>query len=147
MQGENYQVDMNPLASIPIAVSQDPTQFNARHDRLCSLNTQLKAESKKFDRIIGTVCKLNTLPRAASKWWAMDFKSFYAAIKVKLPLSDVADLGEFFESQQQIIRSIRAEIDSTEFELDELVFNLYGLTAKERQTVRAAVSSASELIL
>lgn len=147
MQGENYQVDMTPLASIPIEVPQDPAKFNEFHDKLCSLNNRLKTETKKFDRTIGVAYGVNALPRAASKWWTMDFKSFYAAIKIKLSLPDVAELSDFFESQKQIVTMIRTEIDSTEFNLDELIFDLYDLTPEERQTVRANITNAAELIL
>lgn len=66
MQGENYQVDMTPLASIPIEVPQDLAKFNELHDKLCSLNNRLKTETKKFDRTIGVAYGVNALPRAAA---------------------------------------------------------------------------------
>lgn len=125
------------MANTPIKIPQGPTKFNELHDSLCNLNNRLVTETKKLNSALGAARGVNALPRAARKRWTMDSETFYTVIKTKFPLADATELSDIFESQKQKVATILTAIDATECNLDELVFDLYGLTDEERQTVRA----------
>lgn len=146
MQGENFQVDMQPVSTIPIAETEDTAPFIAFYDELCTFNQCLHSAIQKFERSFLAVTGLSSLPRGSQCWWSMDFQQFFRASKAKLSLSDTADLAEFFEQQSQVVREIVADIETAEYQLDELVFDLYELTSDQRQLVRASVNSALDAL-
>lgn len=137
---------MTPLSNVPIAVDEDIDPYKRIHDDLCKLNAHLRLETSKFERTALAFCEATALPRAASKWWTMDFHEFYPLLKVKLSATEIADLAEFFDAQQQVVKRIHESIASAEYKLDELVFDLYKLELEERHTVRSAVYDASNLL-
>lgn len=145
MQGDNYQVDMTPIAGIPVVEVDDIEPFTSLHDKLCELNEQVKSATSKFERTIATLTSVASIPRSVQQWWEKDFGDFYKALRVKLPASDVADLGEYFEQQRDVVRGLRARIEHAEFEMDELVFDAYNIEPEDRQQVRSRIVPAVDM--
>jgi len=50
-------------------------------------------------------------------------------------MSEEAELMEFFETKKSEIVSLKNQIDTTDREIDEMVFELYGLSEEERRVV------------
>ncbi|WP_175935144.1 N-6 DNA methylase [Corynebacterium sp. Marseille-P4321] len=145
MQGDNFQVDMRPLGSVPVATTDNIQPIVALHDRLCDLNSDLYDSRTKFVRTLRTLYSIRAIPRALSRWWDLDFTEFYQTLGLKLHPSAVADLGDYFQTQTRIVRDLLSQIQKEEFELDELVFDLYEILPEDRQTVRAVVMDATDL--
>ena len=55
--------------------------------------------------------------------------------KVELSLSAKAEWEEYFVAEQQKAVALKNEIQQTDDEIDEMVFDLYELTAEERKIV------------
>jgi len=58
--------------------------------------------------------------------------------KVKLSLSDEAEWEDYFLQEQKKALELKATIESTDREIDRMVYQLYGLTADEIQIVEQA---------
>lgn len=50
-------------------------------------------------------------------------------------MSEEAELMEFFETKKSEIVNLKNTIDATDKEIDEMVFELYGLTDEEKKVV------------
>lgn len=75
-------------------------------------------------------------------WYLIDFKIFLIELqkaKVKLSLSEQAEWMQYFNEQKQKAQTLKAEIDKTDKEIDQLVYELYGLTEEEIKIVEESV--------
>lgn len=58
--------------------------------------------------------------------------------KIKLSLSDEAEWEEYFLGEQKKALELKAAIETTDRDIDRMVYQLYGLTADEIQIVEQA---------
>jgi hypothetical protein len=54
---------------------------------------------------------------------------------VKISLADQAELMQYFDAKKQEIIELKHTINVTDREIDDMVFDLYGLTEEERKVV------------
>jgi signal recognition particle receptor subunit beta len=73
------------------------------------------------------------------KFYDYDFATFLKELKSKkLSMSEEAGLMEFFDSKKAEILTLKNKIDSTDREIDEMVFELYGLSEEEKKIVEGS---------
>ena len=68
----------------------------------------------------------------------LDFAGFVAELKkqkIKLSLSQQDEWEPYFNDYNTACNTLREQISATDKEIDTRVFDLYGLTPEERQTV------------
>jgi hypothetical protein len=53
----------------------------------------------------------------------------------KLPIDTEAELMRYFEKEKAEIIALKAQIDALDKTIDDMVFDLYGLTEAERKVV------------
>ena len=71
------------------------------------------------------------------KFYELDFSEFKSALKIKsLSMNDEEDLLTRFKGKKEELVAMKGEIDRVDNEIDEMVFDLYGLTEEERKVVR-----------
>jgi type II restriction/modification system DNA methylase subunit YeeA len=58
-------------------------------------------------------------------------------LKVKLSLHQKAEWESYFQQEADNARTIKTQIDSTDREIDRMVYQLYGLTEEEIGIVEA----------
>ena len=71
----------------------------------------------------------------------LDFKGFVKELKkqkLALSLSQQDDWEDYFNQYATACRELKAQIAETDAEIDAKVFDLYGLTEEERETVMEA---------
>ena len=56
---------------------------------------------------------------------------FSKKVKVQLSLMEEAEWMPYFEEHKQKTQELKAEIDKTDKEIDQMVYELYGLTEEE----------------
>jgi hypothetical protein len=72
------------------------------------------------------------------KWPILSSKEFLKQLdkqKVKLSLPEQAEWMQYFETEKIKSNEIQLVINTTDKEIDDMVYNLYGLTEEERRTV------------
>jgi type I restriction-modification system DNA methylase subunit len=75
-------------------------------------------------------------------WHELKFKDFLKELqkaKIKLSLSEEAEWMNYFKEQKQKATELKAEIDKTDKEIDQMVYELYGLTEEEIQIVENSI--------
>jgi hypothetical protein len=77
---------------------------------------------------------LDKLSKKLEAFYELDFKTFLKELKKKkviLSLKDQDEWEEYFETYQKELLEIKAQIDRTDRQIDEMVYELYGLSEKE----------------
>ena len=116
----------------------DKSDFINLVDKLISLIENLKLESEKFQRALQREFSLESLSKKLQNWYELSFAEFLkelAKAKLNLTLSQKADWEDYFLAEQQKAISIKSQIDQTDKEIDQMVYELYGLTEEEIEIV------------
>ena len=105
---------------------------------MLSLNKELQELSAKFQRNLQREFSLETLSKKLQNWYELSFAEFLkelAKAKLNLTLSQKAEWEDYFLAEQQQAISIKSQIDQTDKEIDQMVYELYGLTEEEIEIV------------
>ena len=124
-----------PIKEISIE-NQQP--FIEKADQMLSLNKELQDLSAKFQRNLKREFSLETLSKKLQNWYELSFAEFLkelAKAKLNLTLSQKAEWEDYFLAEQQKAISIKSQIDQTDKEIDQMVYELYGLTEEEIEIV------------
>ena len=101
-------------------------------------NTQLKPSVDERGIMSNTRLQPSAwmkISRKLEKWWELDFAEFVKELKVKIWLEGQEELMSYFEKRASEVREIASRIEATDKEIDDMVFELYGLTEEERRVV------------
>ncbi|MEA1936961.1 MAG: hypothetical protein U9N04_02510, partial [Patescibacteria group bacterium] len=77
---------------------------------------------------------LDKLSKKLEAFYETDFKTFLKELKKKkvtLTLKDQDEWEEYFETYQKELLEIKDQIDTTDKQIDEMVYELYGLSEDE----------------
>ena len=109
-------------------------------DLMLTLNKELQMVLDKFQRTLQREFSLETLSKKLQNWYELSFADFIKELskqKVNLSLSQKAEWEDYFLAEQQKAVSIKSKIDQTDKEIDQMVYNLYGLTKEEIEIVES----------
>ena len=74
------------------------------------------------------------MPKKLESWYELTFAEFVKELgkkKIKLSLSQEAEWEDYFSQEQQKAVALKQQIDTTDKEIDQMVYALYGLTEEE----------------
>lgn len=133
-------IKQNQLEQIPIPIIDMDAQqpFVALADTMLSLNFQLQEKRSQFLRRLSENLEGVKITTALQAFDTMDFKGFVAELKkqkIKLTLSQQDEWEEYFNQRIAECQTLSAQIQATDNEIDNKVFDLYGLTEEERRIV------------
>ncbi len=133
-------IKQNQLEQIPIPIIDMDAQqpFVALADTMLSLNFQLQEKRSRFLRRLSENIEGVKITSALQTFDTMDFKGFVAELKkqkIKLTLSQQDEWEEYFNQRVAECQTLSAQIKATDNEIDNRVFDLYGLTEEERKIV------------
>lgn len=130
-----------PIKNISL---EDQTPFIRLADIMLTKNKELQEIQKRFITILSTEGLTPRLTPQLSgfswlkDWYTLSFEEFLAEIKkkkIELTLTKKAEWMDYFEKEKKVALAVKDVIDSTDKEIDEMVYELYGLTADERDIV------------
>ena len=114
--------------------------FIEKADLMFSFNKELQEVLGKFQRALQREFSLESLSKKLQNWYELSFADFLKELskaKVNLSLSQKAEWEDYFLAEQQKAVSIKSKIDQTDKEIDQMVYNLYGLTKEEIEIVES----------
>ncbi len=91
-----------------------------------------------FIELLKSKFGLLKLSKRLQNWHELEFSEFLKELskaKVKLSLSEEAEWMQYFNEQKQRALSLKAEINRIDKEIDQMVYQLYGLTEEEIRIV------------
>jgi len=143
-KGVRFKKDF--LSKVPLIEINDTEKFEASSKKLLSLNTILQKEIQSFTKYLQATIGFSLLEKPTKKlqnWYELDFGEFIKelnkAIKKvggeQLTKKNEMEWMELFEEKKTEAQTIKASIDKTDKEIDQMVYELYGLTAEEIKIV------------
>ncbi len=128
------------LKSLPIKKAKFEVQkpFVEKADKIIELNNELQQKKSRFINRIKANLEIEKISNKIDKFYDYDFKTFLSELKkqkIKLSLSQQDEWEEYFNSYKSEINQLQSEIEKTDKEIDQMVYNLYGLTEEEIKIV------------
>ncbi len=134
-----YEVKPLHLGQLPMKKSLIGNIFLEKlGENILVLNKELQEVSQKFQRTIQRKFELDQLPKKLQDWYLLSYKDFIKELgkkKVKLSLSQEAEWEEYFLQESKKALALKTDIDTTDKEIDQMVYGLYGLTEEEIEIV------------
>ena len=107
-------------------------------DTMLTLHQQLQEKRSRFLNRLSEDYEGLKKTTALQQFYTMDFKGLKAELKkqkISIPLKDQDEWEDFFNQRVAECQQLTAQIKATDEEIDNKVFDLYGLTDEERQIV------------
>lgn len=137
-------IDVNPeyIRNIPIPrISLENQQpFIALADTMLSLNQQLQDKRVRFLRRLSENFEGLKITTALQQFDQLDFKGLMTELKkqkIHIPIKEQNEWEDFFNERVAECQELSAQIKATDEEIDNKVFDLYGLTEEERKIINA----------
>lgn len=112
--------------------------FIEKADLMLSLNKELQEVSQKFQRSLEREFSLNELSKKLQDWYLLSYSDFVKELtkkKVTLSLSQKAEWEDYFNQERKKALDLKNKIDTTDKEIDAMVYELYGLSEEEIKIV------------
>lgn len=136
-----YQLIWKYFGQIPVPDCNDETLYNLA-DKMLSLHQQLQEKRSRFLRRLNDNFEGVKVTTALQTFDQLDFKTFVAELKkqkIKLSLVQQDEWEEYFNQYKAACNEISTQITTTDNEIDQRVFDLYGLTPEEQQIVMGVI--------
>lgn len=112
---------------------------------MLDLNQQLHKTSRELIEFFKAKFDLSKITRALEAWYTLSFADFlkevYKQRKTGLSSEAEFDFQKLFEREKAKCLDLQTRISATDREIDQLVYQLYGLTAEEIALVEEQVSA------
>lgn len=137
------EIKINQLRTIPVpTISLSEQQpFVSQANTMLSLNSQLQEKRSRFLRRLNENLEGLKITTALQQFDQLDFKGLMAELKkqkIHIPVKEQDEWEDFFNERLAECQELTAKIKATDEEINNLVFDLYGLTEEERKIVMNA---------
>ena len=125
---------------IPILTDEQKAPFIQKAEMMLAMNKALYESSQNFLSVVRTELKVEKVNEKLQNWYKMPYEGF--VLEVKKQKGGFKDLSQrmewqgFFKENQAKAVALQEKINTTNNEIDDMVFVLYDLTAEEIGIVR-----------
>ncbi|SHF12331.1 Eco57I restriction-modification methylase domain-containing protein [Chryseobacterium takakiae] len=141
IQGKVFaKISLDNLSSFPIPNLEKENEIRLSNfvNEMLSLNKELQGISAKFQRTLQREFSLETLSKKLQNWHELSFAGFLkelVKLKISLSLSQKAEWEDYFLQEQKRALDCQSKLIVTDKEIDQMVYQLYGLTDEEIEIV------------
>ena len=137
--GGYIEVKPQYFEQIPIPEFQNEEAFDKRASNVISFVDELQSLDKKFSTYFSASLSTQKLSKKLQNWYELEFRDFIKelnkAIKkdegTALTKKDEFEWLDLFEENKKKAKELQVQIDESEKEIDQMVYELYGLTPEE----------------
>ena len=142
------------LVKLPMKITGKDKQndFIKKVDYIINQNLLLQNLQSDFTNLLQNKYKIKKLSKKLQNWYELDFADFLKELEKArkqaakaatrdcspLSLADQAKWMQYFNEQRQKALELKCEIDKIDKEIDQMVYELYGLTEEEIQIIENA---------
>jgi hypothetical protein len=144
-----YKANYTDVNVKPLYLSKLPIKLDFDKQPILVNKVNLIIELKKnfnlipFIKLLQSKFKIIKLSNKLQHWYLLEFSDFLKELKkvnVEMSLPQEAEWLQYFNEQKEQAQALKLEIDETDKEIDNLVYNLYGLTAAEIELVENSIN-------
>lgn len=139
LRGGYFRFKTNYLKPFPLPrIPSNPELLINNVNSILSLNKQFQQISHKFSRSITRKFEQETLSKKLQDWYNLSYPEFIKELakqKIKLTLSEEAEWEDYFNQEKSKAQNLQSEISKTDKEIDQMVYELYGLSEEEIKIV------------
>ncbi|MCF6358177.1 MAG: hypothetical protein L3J54_10265 [Draconibacterium sp.] len=133
------------LSKLPIKeISKEAQQpFIEKADKMLDLNKVLQQKKNKFLNRLTDNFEIDKLSKKLDSFYDFDFKILVSELKKKrvvLSLLQQDEWEEYFNAYKTEINNLQNQINQTDKEIDQLVYQLYELTDEEIKIVEESIN-------
>ncbi|QKJ61737.1 Eco57I restriction-modification methylase domain-containing protein [Flavobacterium sp. M31R6] len=136
LQGGTREISKVYFEHFPVpSANMEQTSILAKYS---AERTQLTVVSRevveKFQRTILRKFEITDLPKKLQDWYLLAYAEFIKELakkKIKLSLSEEAEWEDYFNQESKKALDLKNQIDTTDKEIDKMVYELYGLSEEE----------------
>ena len=134
------KIILNDLRKFPFKELSETEQqpFVNKAQTILNLNKSLQNVSSKFIGLLQSELSIEKLTKKIENWHSLewnDFEKELKRIKITLTGEQKEDWFERFNRLKAEAQTLKTEIDKTDREIDQMVYDLYDLTEEEIQIV------------
>jgi hypothetical protein len=134
------KIKLGEFKNLPIKVIDEAGQSNfvVKVNQMLALNKDLQELAQKFQRSIQRKFELDELPKKLQDWYLLTYAEFIKELakkKIKLSLAQEAEWEDYFTQEAKKALALKQQIDTTDKEIDQMVYKLYELTEEEIKIV------------
>ena len=137
------KISLDDLSKFPLPYITDENRFIIRElegyaDTMLSLNKQLQEKRSRFLRRLSENFEGVKITTALQTFDQMEFKAFVAELKkqkINLSLAQQDEWEDYFNQYRNDCQQLSEQIAQTDREIDQRVYQLYGLTEDEIRIV------------
>lgn len=142
LRGGYYDFRRPSMEKIPLNKNFNyyESSLSEKANIMLSKNKELQELKTKFTKLLSSKYTELNITNKLADWSELDFKAFVRELekqKIKLSLSDQAEWLDYFEKEKAKAQEIKAIIDKTDKEIDNMVYLLYGLTDEEIRIIES----------
>ena len=135
---KGYQLKELPIPNITKEAQQP---FIALANQMLSLNEDFSAKKNRFLRRLEENFKLDKLTKKLDNFYEFDFSVHKAELKkkkIELTFKQQDEWQDYFEDYKKDLLALQHQIQTTDNQIDNLVFELYGLSEEEIKLIKEA---------
>jgi hypothetical protein len=140
-----FEMSTGFMENFPFLIPDNSTKINFKTlgDKMLVLNREFYSILRKFSSYFSLQYRIEKLSGKLEKWYDLEFvdfikelnKSIKTAKGTPLTKKDEFEWIDLFEENKQKALSLKAKIDKTDKEIDQMVYTLYELTEEEIKIV------------
>jgi len=134
-------IDLLPIKKIS---TKEQSKFIDRANDILTISKQFQDIAIKFINRAQNNLELLHISEKLSKFWAHDFKTFNIELKkqkINLSLIQQDEWEEYFNQYKSDINNLQMEINKTDKDIDQLVYELYGLNDEDIKIVEDSIKA------
>jgi len=134
------KINVGTLETFPIPNIPDDIQEKIKLlvDEILNETSVFYNSISKFISVLQDNLELTKMSKKLDAFFKLDFKDFLSELKkqkVTLSLSDQSEWKDYFEETKSKVNTIQVKIAKMDKEIDQMVYELYGLTKEEIEIV------------
>ena len=125
------------VESFPYVKSENAF-FKERVNLIVEITSRLNKLQIQFTDLLQSKFDLENLSKKLQNWYELEFKDLLKELrktKVTLGLAEEAEWMKYFNEQKQKAEQLKTEMNRIDNEIDQMVYELYGLTEEEIKVI------------
>lgn len=123
---------------IPVISKKDQQLLVTKADQMLVLNKFAYGQSHKFLELLQSNFPFQTSANKLKKWHELEFLDLVAELEkagASIPAKKQGEWLELFTAERAKIRHVQADIEKTDKEIDQMVYQLYNLAPEEIEII------------